>query len=80
MLINMKYENTEFGYPVMHKNISVPEIQYNSFVMLTPIIIRTVKHPVRLLNFKPTRLTFHLMGLDKCCRYTKSKIKYHSAY
>jgi len=68
MLINRKYENTECGYPVMHKNSPVPVIQYNSYVVLTPTIIRTAKHPVYYYIFKPTPLTFHLMGPDKYCR------------
>jgi hypothetical protein len=67
MLINRKQENTEFGYLVMYKNRPVPEIQYNAYVELTPTIIITVNHPVILLNFKSTRLSFHVMGPEKCC-------------
>jgi hypothetical protein len=59
---------TEFGYQVLHKNGSVPEIQYNTYAELIPTIINTVNHPVILFNFKSTHLTFRLMGQDKCWR------------
>jgi len=77
--INRKHENTEFGYTVMHKNRPVPEIQYYAYVVLFPAIIRTVKRPVILLNFKPNRLKFHLMCLDKYCNYKKGQNWGHSA-
>jgi hypothetical protein len=79
MLIKRKHENIEFGYLVMHTNSLIFEIQYNTYVDLTQNIISTVNHPVILLNFKSTRLTFHLMGPDKCCGQKKGKRYNHTA-